>query len=89
MNKIKELKLNNIVSIPTGIGVSDAIFAIVTNFTDISDVDIEEINQSVPYTIKKNEDESVYDLLTILKDLYMGYEMFINENGTFVFQAIR
>lgn len=43
----------------------------------------------VPYEITKNEDENISDMLTELRDLFMGFEMFYNEDGWFVFQRIK
>ena len=55
-----------------------------TNYI-ISDVE----DMVIPYDMTKDEDSSVIDFLTEIRDLYMGYEFFYTEDGIFVWQKIR
>lgn len=55
-----------------------------TNYI-INDVE----NLTIPYDLKKDSTSSVLDFLIEIRDLYMGYEFFYNEEGTFIWQKIR
>lgn len=55
-----------------------------TNYV-INDVE----NLSIPYDISKEADSDIIDILIEIRDLYMGYEFFYTEDGTFVWQKIK
>lgn len=44
---------------------------------------------TIPYDITKDETASIIDFLIEIRDLYMGYEFFYTEEGTFVWQKIK
>lgn len=44
---------------------------------------------TIPYDLKKDATSSVLDFLVEIRDLYMGYEFFYNEEGVFIWQKIR
>lgn len=46
-------------------------------------------NLTIPYEITKNQTATILDFLEEIKDLYMGYEFFYNEEGVFIWQKIR
>ena len=43
----------------------------------------------IPYDLEESETATVSDFLTEIRDLYMGYEFFYNEDGYFVYQKIK
>ena len=43
----------------------------------------------IPYDLEESETTTVSDFLTEIRDLYMGYEYFYNEDGYFVYQKIK
>lgn len=42
----------------------------------------------IPYDLEFSNDVTLWEILTKIRDLYSGYEMFFDKDGTFVFQLI-
>lgn len=42
----------------------------------------------IPYDLEFNNDATLWEILTKIRDLYSGYEMFFDKDGVFVFQLI-
>jgi len=51
-------------------------------------IDIEFTDLKIPYTLEFNEGESVLDIITKLRDLYMDWECYYDIDGTFVFKHV-
>ena len=69
--------------------ISTAIKATAQTLGKVSKLNIEEINQVTPYEIKKEVTSTVYSVLEELRDLYMNYELFFDDNGYLVFRKIK
>lgn len=48
----------------------------------------EMVEQEVPYDIEIDQGDTVYDILTALRDIVPNYEMFFDEDGVFHYQMI-
>lgn len=62
--------------------------------TGLCDFSIENIilngrDLVLPYRIEKQQGITVYELVKEISNLYMGYEIFFDTNGFFIFQKIR
>lgn len=71
--------------------INQAIKGILTGLCDFS---IENISLNgkdlvLPYRIEKQQGITVYELVKEISNLYMGYEIFFDTNGFFIFQKIR
>lgn len=50
---------------------------------------IEQNNSEIPYDIEKSSTDTVYSILEEIRDLYMDWEIFFDENGRFIYQKIK
>ena len=71
--------------------INQAIKGILTGLCDFS---IENISLNgkdlvLPYRIEKQQGITIYELVKEISNLYMGYEIFFDTNGFFIFQKIR
>lgn len=84
-----DTQLEYITRIDSGVPLFDAIKSTLTIIGEtkyiISDVD----TLYIPYEIEKDETSTIEDILVEIRDLYMGFEMFYDENGYFIFQKIK
>ena len=77
--------------IPEGITVSEALRSTLSQLGKISidDLRINDVDLEVPYTLSFQPNDTVYEIAKQLLDLYMGMEMFYDENGILIVQKIR
>lgn len=75
--------------IPAGTPLSQAIQTTVQNLGGITNVNILQTSYTVPYLLQKNVGQSVWDILKELRDMFMGFEMYFDENNVFVYQYIK
>lgn len=89
-------QLGYVLKLPIGMPVSTAMRNIFTNggctkFL-ISDDEIVDSNGNqllIPYKLEKQETDNIFTISQELRDLYMGFELFFNENGYLVFRRKR
>lgn len=53
------------------------------------DIYIEQNNYVLPYDIEKSPTDTVYSILSEIRDLYMDYEIYFDENGRFIYRRIK
>jgi len=75
--------------INSSIDITTAIKTTAQSLGDVTRLNIENINKTTPYDIEKQAGDSVYSVLEELKNLYMDWELFFNENGTLIFRKIK
>jgi len=77
--------------IPVNTPISDAIKTIVTTFGYVSknNLYVEQNTATIPYEIEVQAGDSVYSLLEKIRDLFMDFEMFFDEDGRFIYQKIK
>lgn len=87
--KVFEEPLEFITRIPAETPLFDAIKMLISlkgfNKYIINDVE----NLTIPYDMEKSATDTIYDFLVEIRDLYMNFDMYINENGYFVFEKIK
>lgn len=71
--------------------INQAVKGILTGLCDFS---IENLSLNgkdlvLPYRIEKAQGITIYELVKEISNLYMGYEIFFDTNGFFIFQKIR
>lgn len=81
--------LKNKVEIPVDTPINEAIRATVKTLGGFSNIVVEENNRVIPYDIEVDEGSTVYELLKKIRDLYMDFEMYFDENGVFYYKKIR
>ncbi len=77
--------------IPLGTPINEAIKGVAAGFGKVS-IEKMEINSSplvTPYTIEKEAGAFAYDLIKELIDLYMGYDLYYDDNGYLIVERIR
>lgn len=86
-------EIDNKVTIEADAKLVDVIRDIATNTIfmgiDSSKVLIEDNDYTVPYDIEVDVGSNISDLLSKLMELYMGYELFFNQDGILVYQKIK
>jgi len=80
--------LENIVKINSGISISDAMRTVVQSLGGENKLLIDTNANVIPYDLEFTADQSVLDVITKLRDLYMNWEVFYSVEGYFVFQEI-
>ena len=85
--------LEQSVTISAGANLSQTIQAIATN-ADLMNLSTDQIliesnDLTVPYDVTIDSASNITDLLKALMDLYMGYELFFNQDGVLVYRKIR
>lgn len=68
---------------------NDIFKASLKDFASITNYKLEENNFVLPYTIEKSPESTLWDLWKEMRDLYMSYEIFFDENGIFTFRKIK
>lgn len=74
--------------VKAGEKIRDVIVQTVTQLGGITKYRIEYEDATVPEDMEWSTGATVWDMLTELRDLYYSYEMFFDEEGTFVCQRI-
>jgi len=82
-------KLETKIIIDAGTNISTAIKVTAQTLGKINKLNIEEINQVTPYKIEKEATGTIYSVLEELKELYMNFELFFDDNGYLVFRKIK
>lgn len=67
----------------------EAIKMTVKTLGGFSNVIVENTNRVVPYKNEKQAGDSIYSLLSELRDLYMDWEIYFDINGNFHYEKIR
>ena len=77
--------------IDEGTPINEAIRSVLTGLGRISieDIKIGDIDLVLPYTIEKQSGSTVYDLVSEIIQIYMGWTFYYDENGVFVVEKIR
>lgn len=81
--------LGYITKINAGIPIFDAIKGLLSIVGETKYIINDVENMYIPYDLEQSESSTVSDFLTEIRDLYMGYEYFYNEDGYFVYQKIK
>lgn len=91
LNGTRNGKLKAKTKITAGTNISTAIKTTVINLGGIAEsyTNIEYTSNTVPEDIEVEAGTTVLDLLKSLRDLYMGFEMYFNEDGIFRFQSLK
>lgn len=79
--------LENKVIINSGDYVFNTLQNVFDNFTNFS-TNIQTTEAKVPYKIEKDPDDTVWDIVEELLELYLHYEGFFDVYGTFVYQPM-
>ncbi|HBA02869.1 MAG TPA: hypothetical protein DCW51_02230 [Clostridium sp.] len=85
--------LEQSVTISVGANLSQTIQAIATN-ADLMNLSTDQIliesnDLTVPYDVTVDSASNITDLLKALMDLYMGYELFFNQDGLLVYRQVK
>lgn len=74
--------------IPVGSDIRDATISLLTQAGGITQYIVEDIGKEVPYDLKFQNGATVYEVIDKMITLYPGWEMFFDEDGVFINQAI-
>lgn len=86
MYLFEQKPLENITKINSGVNISTAMRTVVQSLGGETRVLIDSNENTNPYDLEFNADQSVLDIITSLRDLYMNWECFYNTDGYFIFQ---
>ncbi|HHU60245.1 TPA: hypothetical protein GXZ34_04940 [bacterium] len=77
--------------IDEGTPINEAIRSALTGLgrVSIEDIKIGDMDLVLPYTIEKSSGSTVYELVSEIVQIYMGWTFFYDENGVFVVEKIR
>ena len=80
-------------TISEGSNIRDTLISTVTDLGYVSkyivdNITINGVPATVPHDLKFSAGDSVYDVITKLRDLYPGWEAFFDEDGVFIYQQI-
>lgn len=70
--------------------IREALIHVITTYGGITSYIIDDIgthdtkDTSIPYDLEFDTGTSILDIITMLRDLYPGYEAFFDDNGTFI-----
>lgn len=83
--------LSHKVVIDEGTPINEAIRSALTGLgrVSIEDIKIGDMDLVLPYTIEKSSGSTVYELVSEIIQVYMGWTFFYDENGVFVVEKIR
>jgi len=73
--------------IPAGSYIRNVIVSLL-NEIGIKKYYVQDIGKEIPYDLEYSVDATYYDVLKDIVDLYAGYEMFFDIDGTFIIQKI-
>lgn len=88
MMRWEEKQLENKIKIEAGTPLNTAVVSLMNSFGEYN-IDVEFTDLKIPYTLEFNEGQSVLDILTKLRDLYMDWECYYDVDGTFVFRQMK
>jgi hypothetical protein len=92
MAKLTGLRNGQLTGLTTTIGVGNSIRQVMidtlTQLGGFTQYNIYDTGYTVPYDLSFSTNSTVYDILSTLANLYSGYEIFFDINGTFVFQPL-
>ncbi|MGE6347855.1 DUF5048 domain-containing protein [Bacillus mycoides] len=88
MMKWEDFPLENKVVIPAGTPIHIAM-SMVLNQNGEFNTSIEWTDLTVPYALEFNEGQSVLDIITNVRDLYMDWEAFYDVSGKFIFRKMK
>ncbi len=83
--------LSHKIVIDEGTPISDAVKTILSDLVKISieELQIDETDLKLPYTIEKSAGNTIYDLVSEIMELYMGWTWYFNKEGIFIVEKIR
>lgn len=83
--------LSHKIIIDEGTPINEAIRSALTGLgrVSIEDIRIGDIDLVLPYTIEKSSGSTVYELVSEIIQIYMGWTFFYDENGVLVVEKIR
>lgn len=87
MMRWEQEQLENKLKIEAGVPLHTAVVQTM-NFYGEFKVDVEFTDLKVPYTLEFMEGESILNVLTKLRDLYMDWECFYDIDGTLIFRKM-
>lgn len=64
--------------------IRQAIIDTLTNLTPFKKYYVDDMSKLIPYDLEFTASDTVWTILTKLRDLYPGYEMFFDSDGTFI-----
>ena len=70
------------------ITIRDAIIDTLTNLSPFQKYYVADMPKLIPYDLEFSASDTVWTILTKLRDLYPGYEMFFDTDGTFVCKKV-
>lgn len=84
-------ELGIVTKIPFNVGIPGVLETSIWKLGKISKTQmyIEQNPSPLPYDIEKSPTDTVYSILEEVRDLFMDWEMFFDENGRFVYQKIK
>lgn len=68
--------------------IRDAIIETLTGLSPFTKYYVEDMPKLVPYDLEFGASDTVWTILTKLRDLYAGYEMFFDVDGTFICKKV-
>lgn len=68
--------------------IREAIIETLTGKTPFTKYNIVDMPKVIPYDLEFSASDSVWTILTKLRDLYAGYEMFFDTDGTFICKKV-
>lgn len=80
--------LENVIYQEENYTIRQAIIDTITKLTPFKKYYVEEMSKPIPYDLEFGATDTVWSILTKLRDLYPGYEMFFDVDGTFVCKKV-
>ena len=80
--------LENVIYQEENYTIRQAIIDTITKLTPFKKYYVEEMSKPVPYDLEFGATDTVWSILTKLRDLYPGYEMYFDIDGTFVCKKV-
>ena len=68
--------------------IRDAIIDTLTNLSPFKNYYVADMPKPIPYDLEFGATDTVWTILTKLRDLYSGYEMYFDTDGTFIYKQI-
>jgi hypothetical protein len=87
MMRWEQKQLETKMVIEAGTPLNTAVISLM-NMLGEWNTNVEFTTLKVPYTLEFNEGDSILDILTTLRDLYMDWECYYDLNGDFVFKKM-
>lgn len=75
------------ITIPVDSVIRDVIISLITPMGFINYL-VADVGQTTPYELTFSNSTARYEVIKTLRDLYMTYETFFDENGVFIFQHV-